>query len=281
MCPITERLTFADDTGLGRGLWKLIRCRETGFVFLANPPDYARLEEEFAWEKTMPLERERRKVDEPIIAKLSEFAKSTKKYLSPKRNKIAAIAFSATQKYYPKGHIELLDIGCGKGKLMVELHRRFIEAGRSVAPRGIEVSRQLAKESHARVSELGGEVISANALEGIGTLPKESINLVTMSSFLEHEFRPLSLLRLIDNVLEPNGIVVLKIPNFASWNRFIRGKKWCGFRLPDHVNYFTPKTLGILAQEAGFHLYRQKARYKYPFSDSMYAVLTKASRGTK
>jgi hypothetical protein len=30
----------------------VVRCRETGFVFLANPPDYSQFESNFAWEKT-------------------------------------------------------------------------------------------------------------------------------------------------------------------------------------------------------------------------------------
>ena len=30
-------------------------------------------------------------------------------------------------------------------------------------------------------------------------------------------------------------------------------KRWCGFRYPDHLNYFTPKTLAAMAGEAGFN----------------------------
>jgi len=96
-----------------------------------------------------------------------------------------------------------------------------------------------------------------------------------MSSFLEHECRPLSLLKQLHPILKSKGVIILKVPNFACWNRIIRGRKWCGFRYPDHVNYFTPRTLRRLAQEAGFTVSRQNYLDKFPLSDNMYAVLTK------
>jgi len=44
----------------------------------------------------------------------------------------------------------------------------------------------------------------------------------------------------------------VRVPNFASLNRRVIGKKWCGFRYPDHVNYFTPVSLRALVAKAGF-----------------------------
>jgi hypothetical protein len=63
------------------------------------------------------------------------------------------------------------------------------------------------------------------------------------------------------------------VPNFASWNRVIRGAKWCGFRYPDHVNYFSPRTLKLLAEVSGYRMEPQHITDRLPFSDNMYAVL--------
>ena len=71
--------------------------------------------------------------------------------------------------------------------------------------------------------------------------------------------------------------MIVKAPNFASWNWVVRGKKWCGFRYPDHVNYFTPQTLTLLASEGGFAVARQNVLDKFPLSDNMYAVLQKCA----
>jgi len=101
------------------------------------------------------------------------------------------------------------------------------------------------------------------------------VDLVIMSSFLEHEAQPLALLQTLAPVLSAEALIVLKVPNFGCINRSLRGGRWCGFRYPDHVNYFTPATLKRLAEEAGFVVARQQFIECLPTSDTMYAVLRK------
>ncbi len=275
VCPILERSTRVDETGFCRDSWSLVRCRETGFVFLANPPDYLQLESELAWEKTSTAESRRRGAEEPIVSHVSSFAKWAKLALFPRRNKMASLTLAVAGDKNLSGPLNVLDIGCGWGGLMVEIHHRFAQIGKNVTLHGIEVSQRLAARSEGKIAPLGGRVIPTNAYDGILSLGRESIHIVTMSSFLEHECRPLRLLKRLHPILTADGAIVLKVPNFASYNRVLRGKKWCGFRFPDHVNYFTPQTLQRLANEAGFTVSRQTFRDRFPLSDSMYAVLKK------
>ncbi len=275
-CPILDRTATVDETPFCRDAWSIVQCRETGFVFLADPPDYSQLETEFAWEKTAVAERERRDAAEPVVSALSSLSKKAKSVLYPHRNKIATLAIEIMRAQAPSKQLGLLDIGCGAGGLMVEIHHRFAEMGRNVVPFGVEVSRHLAKLTEERVAPLGGRVVCANAIDGSSELDDESIHVVVMSSFLEHECQPLRLLKQLYPVLTSDGAIVLKVPNFACWNRVVRGRKWCGFRFPDHVNYFTPKTLQKLAEEAGYTVSRQNMLDKFPLSDNMYAILTKS-----
>ena len=60
-------------------------------------------------------------------------------------------------------------------------------------------------------------------------------------------------------------------------NRIFRGKKWCGFRLPDHVNYFTPTSLVGMSKAIGFHIAQFEWRDKLPTSDNMWIVIQKHS----
>jgi len=274
-CPILDRDAAVDVTPFSRNPWSIVRCRETGFVFLADPPDYSQLETEFAWEKTSAAEKKRRETEEPVVSAVSSLAKSAKAMLFPKRNKIASLAIAIMQAKKQSASLRVLDIGCGAGNLMVEIHERFASLGRDVVPFGIEVSRLLAEASQDRVDGLGGKVVCANAIDGVSQLEHGSIDVTVMSSFLEHECQPLRLLKQLHPILATDGEVVLKVPNFACWNRVVRGRKWCGFRFPDHVNYFTPQTLQKLAQEAGYTVSRQNLLDKFPFSDNMYAILTK------
>jgi hypothetical protein len=94
-----------------------------------------------------------------------------------------------------------------------------------------------------------------------------------MASFLEHEIQPLPLLRESVRRLRSDGRVLVKVPNHNCWNRHLRGARWCGYRWPDHVNYFTPRTLAAMAMAAGLCVERMNPLDRFPLSDSLYAVL--------
>lgn len=102
-----------------------------------------------------------------------------------------------------------------------------------------------------------------------------SFDLIVMSSFLEHEIRPLPLCEAA-RALRSDGKVLIKVPNHAIWNRRLRGARWCGYRWPDHANYFAPATLAAMVQAAGQQVQRMNAFDRFPLSDSLYAVLRKA-----
>jgi hypothetical protein len=72
--------------------------------------------------------------------------------------------------------------------------------------------------------------------------------------------------------------LIVKVPNYASWNRKIRANRWCGFRFPDHVNYFTPHTLKSMLQETGFQIVKFSIFDHLPTSDNMWLVARKAPR---
>jgi 2-polyprenyl-3-methyl-5-hydroxy-6-metoxy-1,4-benzoquinol methylase len=277
ICPILDRPTEVSDTPFSHKTWSVVRCHETGLVFLSNPPDYSLLESTFAWEKTFTAERERRRLEEPIFSRLSAIFKKARMTIFRKRNKIASLFMAATKKWNRSEPLQLLDIGCGQGKLMVDIYNQSAKRGQKIIPCGIEVSKHLASLSAERVSEFGGRVISANAIEGASSLDPDSIHVVVMHSFLEHECRPLILLKRLHHILNSKGVIIIKVPNFACWNRVLRGRKWCGFRYPDHVSYFTPTTLRKLAKEAGFTVSRQNYLDRSPLSDNMYAILAKTA----
>ncbi|MEY4565138.1 MAG: hypothetical protein RLY14_108 [Planctomycetota bacterium] len=274
ICPILNRRVTTESTPYRRDTWEIVRCRETGFVFLANPPKYEQLEEQFAWEKTYHAEMQHRRESEPVIAVASDVAKAVKFTISPMRNRMADLAVK-TMSSFSSDTLKLLDIGCGDGGLMVQLQQRFSQRGKKVIPFGIEVSEELSKVSREKVLPLGGDVVKKYAIAGCEQLVGHKFDLVVMSCFLEHEAQPLLLLQNVFQILADQGCIVIKVPNFASWNRHVRGKRWCGFRYPDHVNYFTPATLKRLAKEAGFTRFRQSICDKVPVSDNMYCVLSK------
>ena len=113
ICPILNRPTGVDKTGFHQEAWSLVRCQETGLVFLADPPDYSQLESEFAWEETSTAERKRRILEEPFISRLSSLIKKARSIAFPRRNKIASLMMAVTKGWSQSEPLHLLDIGCG------------------------------------------------------------------------------------------------------------------------------------------------------------------------
>lgn len=257
--------------------WRLVECQETGLVYLENPPDYEALEEDFAWEKTYEEEGLRRRKEEPVFSLLSKAAKGARSLLKRPR-KIVTLP-SACLASKPKGaEIVLVDVGAGDGATTADV-ARYLEKqqGTPVRPVAVEISKLQAEQANLRLGAInGGGCVQGSALDGLRQLEGTQADLILLSSFLEHEVQPVELLKACRERLKEDGVLIIKVPNFASWNRHIRQRKWCGFRYPDHVNYFTPKTLRLAIEAAGLQVSRMKLRDRFPLSDNMYAVASRA-----
>lgn len=277
--PLTNRPSPTRETPYSKGQWKIVECLETGMVYLENPPRYEDLIEDFAWETTFEKEVQRRREEEPIVARLSGVAKKIRR----KYRKQERVAKTVTRLLRLKAKREgqsvpyvLLDVGCGTGIQAIQTVTRLKEEfGVEVTPCGVEISRQLAKESHARMAAYGGNCIQASAVEGIEGIAPNSLDVVVLSSYLEHEVNPLGVLKAVQASLKPGGYVAIRLPNYACWNRKIRQKKWCGFRYPDHVNYFTPTTLKRILEAAGLKIYESPLMERLPTNDNISLVATK------
>ncbi len=275
LSPILDRESDVEITKYCRDSWFLVKCLETGIVFLPNAPEYSELESELSWENTVSLERERRNRDEPVLSRVSSFAKRIKRKLFPKRDKMTSMVLAEIVQKDFEGVLRTLDIGCAGAERLVHLYQKCCAMDVEIIPIGIEISKELAANAQANLAGIGGEAIQSSSLDAAQKIDQGSIHIIIMRSFLEHEKHPARLLKSLRKILAENGSIVIKVPNYACWNRTIRGNKWCGFRYPDHVNYFTPSTLTGIAKETGFVVSRQNILDKFPTSDSMYAVLKK------
>lgn len=250
--------------------WQVVSCLKCRFVFLANPPEVSRLEEEFAWEKTSQVERLRKDSHQSPV----------ERFLSPKLRRLKRSVIREPRmerlamQYLSSGPV--VDVGCGTGRAIERIITRLnVELGRSAHPIGIEVSSFLAEQADARFKIMGGYVVRADALTGLKGMDTESCGGAFLDSFLEHECRPMPVLRELRRVLRRGAYCLVKVPNYGSWNRILRRNRWCGFRHPDHVNYFTSVSLGKLAVQAGFAVEHSSFLNNLPTSDSLYAVLKK------
>ena len=252
--------------------WVLKQCVETDIIFLANPPAYEELSETYAYEVTFKKESEARRQAEPVRYAFSTMLKRFRARVL-KRNKVLDILRKLIAQS-PSQRINVLDVGCGWGELLQILMTSLPPEQRArVAPHGVEISLALATLSDDKLKPLGGRCVHASAQDGVLRFDEDYFDVIVMASYLEHEASPLAVLENCRKRLRQGGSIIVKVPNFACYNRMLRGARWSGFRWPDHVNYFTPKTLRAIADLGGLDVVRMTALDTTPFSDNMYALL--------
>src|SRR5580704_9937074 len=259
-CPLCGAEDGAPRPGYGEGIWRLCECRACGFVYLDRAPDYAALFSAMAWEKTTVAEVERRAALRPASHRLSKLTRARMRLL-PRKKMPDLVARHAAP-----GNV--VDLGCGTGTQPAGLAEAYV-------PFGIEISSEAAAAADRLFAARGGRAVNAPSIDGLKTFAGGFFTAATLRSYLEHELQPRAVLAELHRTLAPGGVALIKVPNYASLNRRLTGRKWCGFRYPDHLNYFTPASLARMAEDCGY-----RARFgptdRLPTSDNMYGVLTRA-----
>ncbi|MGA7329827.1 MAG: class I SAM-dependent methyltransferase [Rhodomicrobium sp.] len=236
--------------------WAIRNCGGCGFVYIDSAPDYEMLVEEMDWDTTWAAEDKHRKTTYKLTYGLDNLTRWRLRLGKPKPS-------SFIRRHVSGGRV--LDLGCGAGSSDLA---EFFE------PYGIEISRSLARKADGFFKKHGGYAINAPCIEGLQQFPAGFFDACVARSYLEHETDPLGVLKEVFRALKPGGVLAVKVPNYATVNRLVMGRKWCGFRYPDHLNYFTPASLRGIAKMAGFST-NFRWRDRLPTDDNMWAVLRK------
>jgi SAM-dependent methyltransferase len=259
-CPLCGRNNdAAPPSGYSHGPWAVKACRACGFVYIDRAPSYDLQFSTMAWERTTKFEEQRRAELRPISYKASKRTRFRLRLL-PKRTMLGYITARIAG-----GNV--LDLGCGEGLGWASFPPGF-------TPFGIEISSAWAATADRVFRARGGRAVNAPCVDGLRQFPENFFAAASLRSYLEHEPEPLPVLQNLQRVLAPGAPAIVKVPNYASLNRRVMGRRWCGFRYPDHLNYFTPATLAAMAAKAGFAV-SFGLTGRLPTSDNMWAVLTK------
>jgi len=85
--------------------------------------------------------------------------------------------------------------------------------------------------------------------------PDNSFDAITLYEVIEHVSDSSSLFKECARILRPNGILLVGTGNVDSWTRRIKKHNWDFFNMEKHgghINFFSPKSLSILAPSIGF-----------------------------
>lgn len=190
----------------------LVACRTCGFVYCLQDPS---VEELRAFYRGYPV----RDVLSPVTAlRFDELLDRFEPYRMNGR---------------------LIDVGCGAGL--------FLERA---ALRGWEVFG----------TEYGDRAVAACNARGIRIIEgplepshygDDHFDVVCSFEVIEHLAHPRPEIARMARILRPGGLLYVTTPNFNSVGRLFSGSSWSIVNYPEHLSYFTPRTLRRLAGTTG------------------------------
>jgi SAM-dependent methyltransferase len=136
----------------------------------------------------------------------------------------------------------LLDVGCGSGRELLT-HQSL---GWKVT--GVETS-----EQGCRVAQQHGLDVRCGDLTQINFAP-DSFDLIYLSHCFEHLSAPCETLDKIRDILSPEGLMIMKIPNAGSWEAGWFGKRWFLYDAPRHLFHYTPHTIRDMISRRGLRV---------------------------
>ncbi|MEM8530681.1 MAG: class I SAM-dependent methyltransferase [Chloroflexota bacterium] len=139
-----------------------------------------------------------------------------------------------------RGH--LLEIGASYGhSLAVAQKRGWHVSGVELSPTAAQYARD----------HFGLNVATADLLDATFS---ERFDAVIMWHVLEHTHNPVAQLERIHTLLQPGGVLGLRVPNITSFGARIAGRAWPWLCPPAHLWYFSPHTLPRLLARLGFEV---------------------------
>jgi 2-polyprenyl-3-methyl-5-hydroxy-6-metoxy-1,4-benzoquinol methylase len=137
----------------------------------------------------------------------------------------------------------ILDIGCGRGHFLGLLRERGWET------QGVELCEPAVQ--HAR--DVLGLNVSLGGFDPV-SFADDHFDVVMFWHVLEHLPKVRDALRGVARILRPGGILVIAVPNIASWQARLSRYHWFHLDLPRHYAHFSERWLTRELEELGFSI---------------------------
>jgi len=146
---------------------------------------------------------------------------------------------TSNMNYFKKNNT-WLDVGCGNGHLLSVSKKNGWDAY------GVEFT-----ETAVAISRAKGITVFKGELD-IKDYTENKFDVITFIEVLEHINNPNQELSAFNYLLRKGGALYITIPNFNSLSRFLFKEKWNIIEYPEHLCYYTRKSLHNALIKNGF-----------------------------
>ncbi len=164
------------------------------------------------------------------------------------RDRLEISKVRAYQKLLENQNSNIIDVGCGDGRLLDILARHGPEGW---AFSGIEIGESAA----AKAKSKGYDVFSGDFESFNVNQLEKRFDLALMHQVLEHTRDPRETLKKISGILKPGGILSIETPDINAWDfRLFQKRHWGGYHIPRHFYIFNKSNLARLAKDCGYEV---------------------------
>ena len=106
------------------------------------------------------------------------------------------------------------------------------------------------------------EILKQRQLSAVSIPLKENqFDVITLWHVFEHINKPDEILAAFYKSLKPGGVLVLAVPNAASWDAKHYKSFWAAYDVPRHRWHYNKQAIFLLGRKAGFELLKTKNMY--------------------
>ncbi len=197
--------------------YKLVRCKNCGFVFINPQPTSKELQ------KSYPKTYYPKKI-------------LTGDYYFYQMDKLKKIS-----EFYRNGKI--LDIGCGIGGFLK------LARDRGWLTFGVEISSEASRYGE---EQFGLDIYNGDFLNSNFTM--KDFDVIMLWHVLEHLQKPNEVIKKVFNILKEDGLIVIAVPNFDSFQAKCFKENWYHLDVPRHLCQFTPNIIKSALEKNGFKI---------------------------
>jgi SAM-dependent methyltransferase len=229
--PCHACLSIDNDTYIQARGYRIANCRNCGLWFVNPQPTVEELRQHYATYDSGDLWRD---MEEGFNRKVRSFILKRKQSGS------------------------VLDVGCGSGNfLRCMKDKGFLAFGIEPSVTGSEYARDA-----LQIEIFHGMIHDFMKLNSV-----RRFDVITLLNVLEHLANPVETMEQLGDILAPDGIVAIVVPDARFHDLVGRVRKmvgiadpyWLenapflsGFRVPDHLCSFQPRTISVLLRRAGY-----------------------------